>query len=93
MGFWPSHLKVGNDLLVYAFRIPNGSEYFTYICSRTALVEESQDFDALGPGEPQSLNDCEQTRARLVTWVVMGLVGFFAALYLYWFMSKKIFQA
>jgi len=51
VGFWPPFLKVGNDLLVYASRIQGHSEYFTNICTRTALAADAKDFDELGPGE------------------------------------------
>ncbi len=54
LGFWPTHLKVGNDLLVYAKRMPLGSTdgaYFTNICTRTRLSSSaSEDFSRLGRG-------------------------------------------
>ena len=53
-GFWPSYLKVGEDLLVYAVRFEG--EYFTAICGdhKPAKYAE-QDFKTLGPGkEPQA---------------------------------------
>jgi hypothetical protein len=53
-GFWPSFLKVGNDLLVYASRFPGGAEYSTNVCTRTAVAKDTKDFDELGPGaEPK----------------------------------------
>jgi len=52
VGFWPSLLKVGNDLLVYAKQWPRSAEYYTTICTRTRLVKDAkEDFDDLGPGE------------------------------------------
>jgi hypothetical protein len=53
IGFWPSFLRVGNDLLVYAYQI-NGPPYITDICSRTQLASATKDFTQLGPGhEPK----------------------------------------
>ncbi len=48
VGFWPTHLKVGTDLLVYASRIDQ--DYVTDICTRTALASKTKDFPILGPG-------------------------------------------
>jgi hypothetical protein len=50
IGFWTSYLEVGNDLLVYAYRIDGKGDFITDICSRTALAEKSKDFAELGPG-------------------------------------------
>jgi hypothetical protein len=53
-GFWSDFLKVGNDLLVFAFRVPGevagGFIFETGICSRTALAKDNEDIRALGPG-------------------------------------------
>jgi hypothetical protein len=53
LGFWPTLLKVGNDLLVYAQWLPPGSkegEFFTSICTRTKLASAAgEDFSRLGP--------------------------------------------
>jgi hypothetical protein len=53
-GFSSSHLKIGNDLLVFAFRVPgetpSASIFETTICSRTALAKENQDLEELGLG-------------------------------------------
>jgi hypothetical protein len=51
VGFWPSLLKIGNDLLVYASRMQGHPGYLTNICSRTALAIGAKDFAELGPGE------------------------------------------
>jgi hypothetical protein len=55
LGFWPEHLRVGNDLLVYANWLPPGSragDYFTSICTRTNLSSAaSEDFRVLGRGK------------------------------------------
>lgn len=50
-GFWPSFLKIGNDLLVYASRVHGHREYLTSICTRTTLARDAKDFDKLGPGD------------------------------------------
>ncbi len=56
LGFWPAYLQIGNDLLVYAERIPPGSKgdpYITSICTRTNLSSAaSEDFKKLGRGKP-----------------------------------------
>jgi hypothetical protein len=52
IGFWPSFLKIGNHLLVYAYRMGDVPEYITDICSRTNLAEKSKDFAQLGAGRP-----------------------------------------
>lgn len=49
-GFWPDWLKVGNDLIVYAFRVVQTGYYVTNICSRTDFAATSQDLVQLGPG-------------------------------------------
>jgi hypothetical protein len=60
-GFWPPYLKVGADLLVYAYR--SESEYYTAICgshklARNVSGKAAKDFKELGPGEaPQKKND------------------------------------
>ncbi|MGA3204862.1 MAG: hypothetical protein ABSF12_20405 [Bryobacteraceae bacterium] len=59
VGFWPTHLKVGNDLLVYAVRNPGENAYYTNICTRTALAKDAkEDFDQLGRGgEPSKITE------------------------------------
>ena len=62
LGFWPSLLDVGNELLVYAQWLPPKSEpkseggaYFTSICTRTRLAKDArEDFSKLGPGSSPS---------------------------------------
>ena len=50
-GFWPSFLKLGSELIVYAGRF-QGGEYVTSVCSRTQLVKDAKnDLKELGPGE------------------------------------------
>jgi hypothetical protein len=52
IGFWPTYLKVGSDLLVYAWRV--GSEYITGICGSHKLAKNAKDYEALGGGaDPQ----------------------------------------
>jgi hypothetical protein len=54
-GFWPDFLEPGNKLLVYAFRFNQKGEYYTSICSRTALAKTSFDPLFLGWGrKPRS---------------------------------------
>ncbi len=54
LGFWPKHLRVGADLVVYANRLPPGAkdaEYFTDICTRTRFTNEAnEDIAKLGAG-------------------------------------------
>jgi hypothetical protein len=65
IGFWPSILTVGNDLLVYASRFSGRGPYFTTICNRTALSKDSKDFDQLGPGEePKKLSVPQQKKSK-----------------------------
>jgi hypothetical protein len=51
IGFWPSFLSIGNDLLVYASQQGSPPAYFTNICTRTALSKDSKDFEKLGRGK------------------------------------------
>jgi len=53
-GFWPTFLKIGNDLVIYARRFKGQPEYYTDICTRTMPASDAakfKDFDKLGPGE------------------------------------------
>lgn len=59
-GFWPSFLKVGNDLLVYAQG--GGGLYFTSICTRTQLAKNANDFAELGPGEGPKRSKHQKTK-------------------------------
>ena len=52
IGFWPDWLKVGNDLIVYAFRVVQTGYYVTNICSRTDFAATSKDLADLGRGRP-----------------------------------------
>jgi len=49
-GFWPTFLKVGTDILVYANRIDGAGDYYTDICNRTQFASMTKDFAQLGPG-------------------------------------------
>jgi hypothetical protein len=54
IGFWPSYVKVGNELLVYAREFGKGS-YVTSICGSHKLVKDAEkDFKELGDGRPPS---------------------------------------
>jgi len=50
VGFWPTYLEIGKNLLVYAFQINGKGDYFTSICFRTAPVEDTRDVFSLGFG-------------------------------------------
>jgi hypothetical protein len=53
-GFWLTFLKVGTDLLVYAYRIDGAGDYITNICNGTDLASRTKHFAQLGPGhEPR----------------------------------------
>lgn len=54
MGFWPSYLRVGSELIVYANK--HGSEYYTSICGnhkpvKDANGKDAKDLSELGAGE------------------------------------------
>jgi hypothetical protein len=80
LGFWPRLLKVGNDLVVFAYRWPGAtagaSAFDTTICSRTDLAKGNEDLSALGAGyEPD--NSPEANRRKVfyryaLTIVVSG---------------------
>ena len=56
MGFWPAHLTIGSDLLVYASR--RDSDYVTGTCGLHKPGKDAKDYEALGPGEePQKDKD------------------------------------
>ena len=52
-GFFSDLLKIGTDLLVYARREGNSSEYYTDICGSHKLSSDAEntDFRKLGPGK------------------------------------------
>ena len=54
LGFWPDHVKLGSDLVVFARWLPEGDPnggYFTDICTRTALAKDAAgDLKLLGRG-------------------------------------------
>lgn len=41
VGFLPSWLFEGNDLLVFAWRYPGDNDYFTALCSGTSLASQA----------------------------------------------------
>jgi hypothetical protein len=41
IGFLPSWLIEGNDLLVFAWRYPEDNDYFTALCSGTSLASQA----------------------------------------------------
>lgn len=58
VGFWPAHLRIGNDLLVYAKWLESRDSgtkgaYFTNICTRTRFTKDAgEGFSELGPSSP-----------------------------------------
>ncbi len=56
VGFWPAHLRIGNDLLVYGQWQPKGLPdglYLSNICERTSLAKDAhEDPEQLGLGRP-----------------------------------------
>ena len=54
VGFWPDHVRAGNDLVVFAYWMPESDPkgaYFTDICSRTGLASKrADDIRRLGRG-------------------------------------------
>lgn len=78
-GFWPSLLKVGNDLLVFAFRVQNETNgtfwYETTVCSRTAPAKENRDLEELGAGsEPANSPPAKPYRTQFVPAIVALIV-------------------
>ena len=79
-GFWPDLLKVGNDLLVYAFQVPgetSGTSMFeTTICSRTALARGNTDLAELGAGnEPGRSPKSDRQRDFIMSAFLIVAVG------------------
>jgi hypothetical protein len=79
-GFWPNLLKVGNDLLVFAFQVPDqtsGTYIFeTTICSRTALARGNTDLAELGAGhEPGRSPKSDRQRAFIRSALLIVVVG------------------
>jgi hypothetical protein len=62
-GFAPDFIRVGAELLVYAFR--SEGEYFTCVCCRTRFVKyAATDFKELGPGEEPKLSRPLSTKSK-----------------------------
>ena len=80
-GFWPHLLKIGNDLVVFAFQTPGGdidepSTFQTTICSRTAPATANKDLDALGPGyEPSKSPEAKERRSFYSSVFVIVVIG------------------
>ena len=79
-GFWPRLLEIGDDLLVFAFRMPGDtndpSTFQTTICSRTAPAEANEDLDTLGAGyEPGNSPDANRGRVFYKSAVAIVLIG------------------
>jgi hypothetical protein len=68
VGFWSNHLRVGNDLLVYASQL-KGS-YVTDICTRTQFAKDAgEDFSQLGLGLPPP----ELRQSHFLIWTLLGV--------------------
>jgi hypothetical protein len=81
-GFWPKYLEVGNDLLVYVFRVPGETEsggtymFETSICARTAPARANEDLGTLGAGyESGGSPEARQRRAWYTSAVVIVGTG------------------
>jgi hypothetical protein len=62
-GFASGFLKVGAELIVYAFR--SEGEYFTGVCTRTRFMKyAAKDFQELGPGEEPKPLKLPPTKAK-----------------------------
>jgi hypothetical protein len=77
IGFLPDHLRVGNDLLVYAKRFrsttSNPGAYFINSCSRTNFANDAGfDFLQLGPGHLP----LELRQSHVLVWVLVGVAMF-----------------
>jgi hypothetical protein len=77
VGFLPDHLRVGNDLLVYANRseptISKTDDYRVNACSRTNFAKDAGfDFAELGPGFPP----LELRQSHVLIWVLLSLALF-----------------
>ena len=81
-GFSSTHLKIGNDLLVFAFRVPgrtpSASIFKTTICSRTALATENRDLEGLGRGYVPTISSSAQAAKTYFVPIVL-IVGIVAA--------------
>ena len=82
LGFLAKLLEVGNDLLVYAYRVPSETEsggtymFQTSICSRTALARANEDLEALGLGyESGRSPEAQQRRAWYMSAVAIVVIG------------------
>jgi hypothetical protein len=77
-GFSSSHLKIGNDLLVFAYRVPGetaGASIFeTTICSRTALAKGNRDLEELGLGYAPTIPSSPKTAKTYYVGIVF-IVG------------------
>lgn len=79
-GFWPEMLKVNNDLLVYAHRMPGGDDgtfiFVTSICSRTWLAKENKDFAELGIGhQPGIYADSKRRTIYLLSLIAVVVLS------------------
>jgi hypothetical protein len=91
VGFLPDHLRVGNDLLVYANRFrsttSNPGAYFINSCSRTNFAKDAGfDFLQLGPGNLP----LELRQSHLLIWALLGVATVGAGGWLlYWRLPRQ----
>ena len=86
-GFSPQLLKVGSDLVIFAFRMPAGDDgtflFVTSICSRTRFAKDNKDLDELGAGHEPRISAVSRRRTTylvLPTGVVVLAALLFSAL-------------
>jgi hypothetical protein len=75
-----SDLRIGNDLLVFAFRVPgatgSASILETTICSRTALAQGNRDLGELGLGYAFTISSTKPAKTYFVSIVfILGIAA------------------
>ena len=90
-GFSSSHLKIGNDLLVFAFRVlgetGSASILETTICSRTALAKGNRDLEELGLGYAPTISS--STKPAKAYFVSIAFIVGIAATGAYIMLRRK----
>lgn len=90
-GFSSSHLRIGNDLLVFAFRVPGETSSVsileTTICSRTALVKGNRDLEEVGLGYAPTISS--STKPAKTYFVSIVLIVGIAATGAYIMLRRK----
>jgi hypothetical protein len=89
-GFGSSHLRIGNDLLVFAFRVPSetttASILETTICSHTAPAKGNRDLEELGLGYAPTVSSTKPAKIYFAS--VVFIVGI-AAIGAYMVLRRK----